>query len=39
MGLVPAIAYLGVCIVMLFYRLDKLMPEINKTVEAKKEII
>jgi Na+/melibiose symporter-like transporter len=38
MGIVPAIAFLVVCVVMAFYKLNKLMPEINKTIEAKAEV-
>lgn len=36
-GVVPAILFLLVAIVMHFYKLDKMMPEINKSLEEKKE--
>lgn len=36
-GIVPAAMFVLVCIVMAFYKLNKLMPEINKTIEARAE--
>ena len=37
MGGVPAVMFLLVAIVMIFYKLDRLMPEINKVIESKSE--
>jgi Na+/melibiose symporter-like transporter len=35
MGIVPIVVFLITGVIMLFYKIDKLQPEINKNTEAK----
>ena len=36
-GLIPCILFVGIAIMMIFYKLDKMMPEINQVISQKNE--
>ena len=37
MGVIPALLFIGVVVILTFYKLDKMMPEINKFMEKQRE--
>ena len=38
-GLIPCILFAAMAVMLVFYKLDKMMPEINRALEQKKEDI